>query len=159
MAEEASVNLQKLGMSGGSEEQSDLNEVLDTFTHVEDNKDYVPPPSGAARRRSSMAQSSSIHMESATDFHSVSNSQTDSIRRKSFLNPALNLGLGLNMEAPAERSEVLEGLVEETEEYQEPAEQWEGGDEYYHQDQDHDQEDAYDQQSQAQSFHENENEK
>lgn len=149
MADEASANLQKLGLSGEGTE-----DVLNSFINVEDKKDYIPPPTGAERRRTSLAQSNSVASEQDVDVHSETN--TEPGRRKSFLNSGLNLGLDL--EVPEEPSAVLEDVVEEEDEeeckeYNETAEQWEGGEQY-------DQEGSvYDQsQTQSQYYEEGENE-
>jgi hypothetical protein len=119
MAEEASANLQKLGLSGPMDEQSEFDNVIDTFTQVEANKDHAPPSGG-------------VNTESELEgggggANSDSNSQSDSVRRKSFLNSGLNIGLDL--EVPTEQTDLLENVLEDTEEYKE---QWEGGGEEYY---------------------------
>lgn len=130
MADEASANLQKLGLSGGGDE-----DVLNSFTGVENNKDHVPP---------------STEPSSDVDIHS----ETDSVRRKSFRNSGLNLGLDLDVSV--EKSAILEEVVEETEEeYNEPTEteQWEGGEEEYDQG-----DSVYDQSQTHSQYYEGENE-
>ena len=79
MAEEATLNLQRLSVAG----IEDLDNAIDTLEHVEQSDDYVPPPTGASRRRAS---------------HSSNISESDdSGRRKSVLNSGLALGLDLDV--------------------------------------------------------------
>lgn len=131
IAEEASANLQKLGLASGPDDQAEeLTRTIDTFSQVEeDSKDFVPPSS--TRRRSSASLHSVADTPTPT-FHS--NSLSDSGRRKSLLHSGLNLGLDL--EAAPEQQEVLEGVMEEAE--GEFEQQGEG-----------DQQDVYDHESQS----------
>eukprot|EP00603_Paraphysomonas_imperforata_P002862 CAMPEP_0114420904 /NCGR_PEP_ID=MMETSP0103-20121206/4799_1 /TAXON_ID=37642 ORGANISM="Paraphysomonas imperforata, Strain PA2" /NCGR_SAMPLE_ID=MMETSP0103 /ASSEMBLY_ACC=CAM_ASM_000201 /LENGTH=858 /DNA_ID=CAMNT_0001589401 /DNA_START=93 /DNA_END=2669 /DNA_ORIENTATION=+ len=123
MAEEASANLQRLSLSAGDDVRGEFEHVIETFTAEE---------------------KSSSHLESLNESDSLENSKSDSVRRKSFLNS--NLNLGMDLQAPTDNVDVamtedqghenVEYNDENTEVDQEHVEeQEEGGDEYYNYDQ------------------------